>query len=286
MSAFADFGSGFFGSVANNLQANMDDERALDKYKKQLDIQEEMRKKAEEAKVAAAKMFTKKGSPNEQSPWISKEASGYVTPQGGPDQLMVEEFNSQGRPIGVRPASASEMQSNIASADLAQKTAAKEAQELQFKLEDRDLKKRKDEAYINRQNRPSSGAKGGGATPKGQSYQEMLNDVTGRLRDPEYLESLKYADPGLLAEINQNAGDKVTRVMGALGNMMGVKQAEDPNTLWAQLKAAEGDEAKQVQILKGIRRRMEEARAKALARGVGVRNEEEGDRPITAGGLK
>lgn len=57
MSMFSDFAGGFVGGVKDVVDQNIANNMEMERYKKQLEIQEEMRKKAEEAKVAARRMF-------------------------------------------------------------------------------------------------------------------------------------------------------------------------------------------------------------------------------------
>lgn len=93
------------GSMMSMAFSNMQDKK-LEERKRQADEAERL---LEEKRVArTSKPFRTQADPNAQSPWVSKEASGYVTPQGKPSMEMVEEFNSSGRPIGMRPASVSE----------------------------------------------------------------------------------------------------------------------------------------------------------------------------------
>ena len=93
-------------SMMMGYQMDKNKEAALEKRKKQA---EEAARLLEESRVARpSKPFRTQADPNAQSPWVSKEASGYVTPQGKPSMEMVERFNAAGDPLGLRPASASE----------------------------------------------------------------------------------------------------------------------------------------------------------------------------------
>lgn len=284
MSYFSDFGGAFFNSLAADSQAKRDDNRALDKYKKQLEIQDELRKKAEEAKVAATKMFKKPGDPNQQSPWVSKEASGYVKPQGGADQWMVEEFNSQGKPIGVRPASITESESG-SKGELATLYAQQEAQrKLSMEDEDRSIKKRKDEAYINRQNAASESSRAsaeymrkGGATPKGMSYEEGMKKVVNLLGDPDYRAAVQAADPGALNALGMSADGSLVKGVKAVASYLGVMpQTENADALdlRAQL-AKEQDPEIRAQMVQDYIRRLELAAASARARGIGIKSKQE-----------
>jgi len=86
MSMFSDFAGGFVNSVKSDFDAKRQDERDLNRYKKQMKIQEELRKKAEEARVAATRTFL----------------SGF---EQGPPTLVTQDFNARGIPVGsARPA--------------------------------------------------------------------------------------------------------------------------------------------------------------------------------------
>lgn len=108
----------FIGGAAKtrlaDMQAADEDARALDRFKKQQQIIEEMRQKAEESRVAAKRMVL--GGSADQ----------------GPQQLMVEEYNPSGRVIGTRPASKGEEEEHVLgkqtrAANLAAATAEAEA---------------------------------------------------------------------------------------------------------------------------------------------------------------
>ena len=140
-------------SMMMGYQMDKNKEAALEKRKKQADEADRL---LEEAKVARpSKPFRTQADPNAQSPWVSKEASGYTTPQGKPSMEMVEEFNSSGRPIGMRPASVSESlslrQEEEALKAQAQEQArlrAREEEEFNMKQEEHKSSLERDKASI------------------------------------------------------------------------------------------------------------------------------------------
>jgi len=95
------------GNIMQMAFGNMQDKK-IEERKKQA---EEAARILEESRVArTSRPYMKKGDPKAFSPWMSQESKGYATPTGTPDQLMVSEYNSQGRPIGQRFADPAEKQ--------------------------------------------------------------------------------------------------------------------------------------------------------------------------------
>jgi len=135
-------------SMMMGYQMDKNKEAALEKRKKQA---EEAARLLEESRVARpSKPFRTQADPNAQSPWVSKEASGYVTPQGKPSMEMVEEFNSSGRPIGTRPASASESISLRQEEKALKEQAQEQARKYRREEEEFGMKKEKHKSSLER----------------------------------------------------------------------------------------------------------------------------------------
>jgi len=135
-------------SMMMGYQMDKNKEAALEKRKKQA---EEAARLLEESRVARpSKPFRTQADPNAQSPWVSKEASGYVTPQGKPSMEMVEEFNSSGRPIGMRPASASESISLRQEEEALKAQAQEQEQARKYGREEFGMKKEKHKSSLER----------------------------------------------------------------------------------------------------------------------------------------
>lgn len=135
------------GSMMSMAFSNMQDKK-IEERKRQA---QEAERLLEEAKVArTSKPFRTQADPNAQSPWVSKEASGYVTPQGKPSMEMVEEFNSSGRPIGMRPASASESLSLRQEEEALKAQAQEQARKYKREEEEFGMKKEKHKSSLER----------------------------------------------------------------------------------------------------------------------------------------
>ena len=195
MSYFSDFGAAAFGSLAGNVQADIDSERSLKEQERLMQIQEKLRKKADEMRVAAKKMFLQKGVPSDQGPM--------------PDKVMVEEFNNMGRPISTRPAGPGESEEY----NQTQAATALAQQKIESDIES---KANLDAATIRYRNTGSdknvaatelSRAKitnperfqSNPAAPKGPDYDKMIdnaNKILGSIEDPQI-------KAGLQAEVDR-----------------------------------------------------------------------------------
>lgn len=170
---------GGIGGALQNIGGNMMQMAFSDMQDKKIEARKKQEQEAmrllEETRVARTQPYKSPADPKAQSPWISKEAGGYVTPQGKPEQWMVEEFNSQGKPIGSRPASMSEDQQYRYADELAKQKALADAGDLAWKQEERgmkrtkaDLDKRKGEQSIKQSKASEAYMRAGGgrnATP-------------------------------------------------------------------------------------------------------------------------
>lgn len=203
----------FVGGVAKtrlaDMQAKDDEESALRMLEKQEEIRERMRQKADEMRVAAKKMFLQKGSSTDQSPWVSKDAAGYTTPQGTPDQVMVEEFNNMGRPISTRPAAASESEGYLQeqNALAAQQKKAEFDMNRQNVLDNSRLTRDQSAAAadqarvqnLNARTRNPERFRSNPAEPTGPDYDKMIdnaNKILGSIEDPQ-------VKAGLQAEVDR-----------------------------------------------------------------------------------
>lgn len=284
---------GYSGGIGESL---MDISRMLMSYQmdKNKDLQLQKRKdqadKAakllEESRVArTSKPYLKKGSPTEQSPWVSKEAGGYMTPQGGPDQVSVDEFNSQGRLIGTRLAAPSEAQgyqSEQEALELARTAAQAKAKS---QAEKDDLARRRAEAGILRDttaanltnarlaNPEKYGSRGKGKSPE-DDVTELQREVAGMLSNPDIQAALKASDPGLLAEIGQQQGF-VDKAIGGVKSALGVENND--GSIWSELSKSQNDPELQAQMWRDLLRRIQQSTIKARGRGAGIaapRNQE------------
>lgn len=217
MSYFSDFGAAAFGSLAGNVQADIDSERSLKEQERLMQIQEKLRQKADEMRVAAKKMFLQKGSSTDQSPWVSKDAAGYTTPQGTPDQVMVEEFNNMGRPISTRPAAASESEGYLQEQNaLAANKAAEEAKAVRQNMldasrlrKDADISatsQKRNQYYDDKMANPEK-YKSNGAAPKGPDYDKMIdnaNKILGSIEDPQIKAGLQAEVDRAISKLKPN----------------------------------------------------------------------------------
>ena len=203
MSYFSDFGAAAFGSLAGNVQADIDSERSLKEQERLMQIQEKLRKKADEMRVAAKKMFLQKGVPSDQGPM--------------PDKVMVEEFNNMGRPISTRPAGPGESEEY----NQTQAATALAQQKIESDIES---KANLDAATIRYRNTGSdknvaatelSRAKitnperfqSNPAAPKGPDYDKMIdnaNKILGSIEDPQIKAGLQAEVDRAISKLKPN----------------------------------------------------------------------------------
>ncbi len=156
--SFYDFAGGFVNTIKGNMDAKAEDERALNMLEKQEKIRMELRQKAEDARVAAKRMF--------QGGSISE----------GPQPLMVEEVNSSGRVIGTRPASTGEQDEYVAGRRMEAANLAAGQAKADAALRKEGREERKTEAQI---------ARDKAATSSSYAYAEESKQRTKNLADPK-----------------------------------------------------------------------------------------------------
>lgn len=254
--SFYDFASGFVNTVKGDMDAKADMDRQLEFFKKQEKIREDMRKKAEEARVAAKKMV------------LGGNASD------GPQQLMVEEYNPSGRVIGTRAASKGEEDEYVQgkqtrAANLAAATADAEAKARDEARKDADLESKVAyrSAATNAANRRNLAKPDGGV--KGQSEATLWKDINNLLGDPDYQAAVKAGDPAVLREMG--GGDPVIDGLRAAGKAIGVDVPEDSSPNLLREIEQEQDPAVRAQMLAAFKRRLEMAAAKGRSGGKGIR---------------
>lgn len=276
MSMFSDFAGGFVGGVKDVVDQNIANNMEMERYKKQLEIQEEMRKKAEEAKVAACRMFNVGG-------------------EQGPPQLMMEEYNSAGARIGnARPANPLEKESFAANQQAGAVDRINAADKQMWDLEQRqikrdkaDLDKRKGEQSIrtskaSEQYMRSGG--GGNATPKAKDPDKVMNDIQTLLRYPENIAAIEAVDPTLLKRIQGGGTSGIDNAIKSGLAYFGAKPQEADGSLWSELEAA-GDDELRAQILYGVKRELDAALARGRAGKKGMKPEAGGNSFVANGGL-
>lgn len=258
--SFYDFASGFVNTVKGNMDAKADMDRQLEFFKKQEKIREDMRKKAEEAKVTA-KRIVQGGNADE-----------------GPQPLQVEEYNSQGRVIGTRAASKGEEDEYVQgkqtrAANLAAATSEAEAK---TRKENREEKKLKSQLETDKARQASSYASAESsrayaknlANPTGNE-QDAMKDVTYLLTDPYAREAIDAGDPNIAGRWGQKPGAIESFIKSALSKA-GVEVPEVSPSVMASLSKTE-DPAVRAQIIQTYVRELRQAQAQGLGKLKGVK---------------
>lgn len=252
----------FIGGVAKtrlaDMQAADDDSRNLDRFKKQQEILEQMRKKAEEARVTAKKMV------------LGGNADD------GPQPLMAEEYNAQGRVIGTREASKGEEEeyvqgkqsraTNLAAAQTeANRAAAKEAraeEAHESRLLTDKSRRESDSAYRTNLAKPSGGT---------EDEAELMKEINKLTSDPVIREAIAAGDPQALQEFGPPDLGAVDSAIRKYGKMLGGKMAdEDRPTVEESLRKQE-DPAIRIKTLEMYLRRLRQAEARGQSKGKGIR---------------
>ena len=260
MSMFSDFAGGFVGGVQKVVDANMEEERAASRYKKQLEIQEELRKKAEETRVAATRMFAQNGDM-------------------GPPELMAQDVNARGLPVGsARPASQFEKEDHATRNQMAANERALAADKRMAEMEDRTMKQEKhksslerDKASIassraNAENLKSDGMSG---RPKAQDEAVLWKDINNLMSDPNYRAAVEAGDASVLREFQPE--DSVVKGLRSVAGMAGVPVPGNSGPSILEELQAEQDPVVRAQMLAGFKRRLEQAAARGLSAGKGVK---------------
>ncbi len=263
-------------SMMMGYQMDKNKEAALEKRKKQA---EEAARLLEESRVARpSKPFRTQADPNAQSPWVSKEASGYVTPQGKPSMEMVEEFNSSGRPIGMRPASASESISLRQEEEALKAQAQEQARLREREEEEFGMKKEKhnsglarDAASVESSRASAAYLRSGGSSgrPKAQDEAVLWKDINNLMSDPNYRAAVEAGDASVLREFQPE--DSVVKGLRSVAEMAGVPVPGNSGPSILEELQAEQDPVVRAQMLAGFKRRLEQAAARGLSAGKGVK---------------
>lgn len=263
-------------SMMMGYQMDKNRDAALEKRKKQADEAERL---LEEKRVArTSKPFRTQADPNAQSPWVSKEASGYTTPQGLPSMEMVERFNAAGDPLGLRPASASESaalrQEEGALKAQAQEQARKygrEEEEFGMKKEKHKSSLERDKASIASSRAYAENLKSDGMSgrPKAQDEAALWKDINNLMSDPNYRAAVEAGDASVLREFQPE--DSVVKGLRSVAGMAGVPVPGNSGPSILEELQAEQDPVVRAQILAGFKRRLEQAAARGLSAGKGVK---------------
>lgn len=263
------------GNIMQMAFGNMQDKK-IEERKKQA---EEAARILEESRVArTSRPYMKKGDPKAFSPWMSQESKGYATPTGTPDQLMVSEYNSQGRPLGQRLADPAEQagyeqeqailaQANLAAKEKADAAARKENRE-ELKLESQ-LARDKASTAASYANAKSSRAYAKNlASPTGNE-EDAMKDVTYLLTDPYAREAIDAGDPNIAGRWGQKPGAIESFIKSALSKA-GVEVPEVSPSVMASLSKTE-DPAVRAQIIQTYVRELRQAQAQGLGKLKGVK---------------
>ena len=211
MSMFSDFAGGFVGGVQKVVDANMEEERAASRYKKQLEIQEELRKKAEETRVAATRMFAQNGDM-------------------GPPELMAQDVNARGLPVGsARPASQFEKEDYATRNQMAAGERALAADKQRMELEDRTMKQEKHKSGLARDAASIESSRASAASSRAYAENLKSGGLSGRPTvdpfkeesDLAYLVGTKEGGAGIDAEYQAELAKAVNGAQA-----MGVDEAK------------------------------------------------------------
>lgn len=256
--------SAFVGGVAKtrlaDMQAADEDKRDLDRFKKQQKILEDMRKSAEDAKVAA-KRIVQGGNADE-----------------GPQQLMVEEYNPSGRVIGTRAASKGEEDEYVQGKQTraANLAAAQSEAKMKADRETRAKEKHESDLKVNKAREAASYASAKSsrayaknlASPTGNE-EDAMKDVTYLLTDPYAREAIDAGDPNIAGRWGQKPGAIESFIKSALSKA-GVEVPEVSPSVMASLSKTE-DPAVRAQIIQTYVRELRQAQAQGLGKLKGVK---------------
>lgn len=254
--SFYDFASGFVNTVKGNMDAKADMDHQLEFFKKQEKIREDMRKKAEEAKVTA-KRIVQGGNADE-----------------GPQPLQVEEYNSQGRVIGTRAASKGEEDEYVQgkqtrAANLAAATSEAEAKVRDEERKDADLEskiKYRDAATgaANRRNLAAPDA-----NTKGRSEADLSKTVVNLMGDPDYMAAVNAGDPTVMRRMG--GADPIIDNMKRVATALGVPVPKETQSQVEDALQKESTPEGRAKVWEIFLREMDMAAAKGRASGKGIR---------------
>lgn len=253
-------------------QMDKNKDAAIEKRKKQA---EEAQRLLEEKRVTrVSKPYVQKGDPKGFSPWMSQESKGYATPTGTPDQLMVSEYNSQGRPIGQRFADPAEKQGydqeQLAAAQTtaAAKSAA-EAKERDEARKDADLESKV--AYrsaaanaANRRNLANPTA-----SAPGRSESDLSKTVVNLMGDPDYMAAVNAGDPTVMRRMG--GADPIIDNMKRVATALGVPVPKETQSQIEDALQKESTPEGRAKVWEIFLREMDMAAAKGRASGKGIR---------------
>lgn len=251
--------SAFVGGVAKtrlaDMQAADEDKRDLDRFKKQQKILEDMRKSAEDAKVAAKQI-------------IQGDTSQ------GPAQLQVEEYNPSGRLIGTRLATKGEEEKHVMDKQTRAANLAAATSEAEAKTRDEDRKERDLDSKIKYRAAATSAAnrsnlaEPGGST-RGRSEADLSKTVVNLMGDPDYMAAVNAGDPRVMQRMG--APDKIVDAMKSVATGLGVSLPEDTRTTIERDLQKETTPEGRAKIWEIFLREMDIAAAKGRASGKGIR---------------
>lgn len=250
--SFTDFASGFFNSVSNTINTEVNKRNELDFLEKQERIREKVRQEAEDRRVAAKRMVL--GGSSDQ----------------GPQQLMVEEYNPSGRYLGTRAASKGEEEEHVLgkqtrAANLAAATAEAEAKTREEDRKERDL----DSKIKYRAAATSAANRSNLASPSVDKEEDAMKDVTYLLTDPYAREAIDAGDPNIAGRWGRKPGAIESFIKGALSKA-GVEVPEVSPSVMASLSRTE-DPAVRAQIIRTYVRELRQAQAQGLGKLKGVK---------------
>lgn len=253
--SFYDFASGFVNTVKGNMDVKADMDRQLEFFKKQEKIREDMRKKAEDAKVAAKQI-------------IQGDTSQ------GPAQLQVEEYNPSGRLIGTRLATKGEEEKHVMDKQTRAANLAAATSEAEAKMRDEDRKERDLDSKIKYRAAATSAAnrsnlaEPGGST-RGRSEADLSKTVVNLMGDPDYMAAVNAGDPRVMQRMG--APDKIVDAMKSVATGLGVSLPEDTRTTIERDLQKETTPEGRAKIWEIFLREMDIAAAKGRASGKGIR---------------
>ena len=231
MSMFSDFAGGFVGGVQKVVDANMEEERAMNRYKKQLEIQDELRKKAEETRVAATRMFAQNDD-------------------RGPPELMAQDVNERGLPVGsARPASRFEKEDYATRNQMAANERMMAADAQMAEMEKRQMAREKHKSGLSKDAASIESSRASAASSR--AYAENLksggNDLSAKPREKQVSEKeAMYA----LNDINKYVAEKGSDLSAQDLNLVQMAKQEYAKRM------REGDVAGAVQSLRTIEREL------------------------------
>jgi len=253
--SFTDFASGFFNSVSNTVNTEINKRNELDFLEKQERIREKLRREAEDRRVAAKTI-------------IQGDTSQ------GPAQLLVEEYNPSGRLIGTRLASKGEEEKHVTDKQTRAANLAAAKSEAEAKMRDEDRKERDLDSKIKYRAAATSAAnrsnlaEPGGST-RGRSEADLSKTVVNLMGDPDYMAAVNAGDPRVMQRMG--APDKIVDAMKSVATGLGVSLPEDTRTTIERDLQKETTPEGRAKIWEIFLREMDIAAAKGRASGKGIR---------------